>query len=77
MKSALTSIIATLSRRQCYRDDYRQQRDPIREDRLLSRVQAFRRAVDLLMDRASWVVETAVAISSTTSFSTAEMRGDC
>ncbi len=48
MKSAVTSMIATLSRRQCYRDDYRQQRDPIREDRLLSRVQAFRHAVDLL-----------------------------
>jgi hypothetical protein len=48
VKNAGTSMIATLSPRQCYRDDYRQKRDPIREDRLLSRVQAFWHAVDLL-----------------------------
>jgi hypothetical protein len=41
-------MIATLSRRQWHRGDYRQQRDPLREDSLLWRVQAFRHAVHLL-----------------------------
>jgi len=48
VKRAVTSMIATLSLRERRRDDYRQQRDPIREDRLLWWKQDFGHAVNLL-----------------------------
>jgi dolichol-phosphate mannosyltransferase len=42
------SIIETLALRERYRDNYRQKRDPILEDRLLWRAQTFRHSVHLL-----------------------------
>ena len=48
MKRAVTSMIATLSLRERYRDDYRRTRDPICEDMLLWRAQTFRHAVHLM-----------------------------
>ena len=42
------SIIETLALRERYRDNYRQKRDPICEDRLLWRAQTFRHSVHLL-----------------------------
>lgn len=69
-------MIATLSLRERRRDDYRQQRDPIREDQLLWWKQDFGHTYTSVIDRAGGAVETAVAISSTTSCLAAGTRGD-
>jgi len=41
-------LLSTLAVRECYRDDYWRKHDPIVEDRLLWRAQAFRHTVHLL-----------------------------
>ena len=76
MKRAVTSMIATLSLRERRRDDYRQQRDPIRQDQLLWWKQDLGHAYTFVIDRAGGAVETAVAISFTTSCLAAGTRGD-
>ena len=43
-----SSLIETLALRECYRDDYLRERDPIAEDRMLWRAQTFRHLVHLL-----------------------------
>lgn len=48
MPEADRSILATLARRERYRDEYWRRRDPIHSDRLLWRAQTFRHLVHLL-----------------------------
>jgi dolichol-phosphate mannosyltransferase len=45
---AVTSLLATLATRECFRDQYWRNRDPIADDRLLWRAQTFRHTVHLL-----------------------------